>query len=154
KEPFDCLIVDLQMPGLGGIEVIEKAKAMYPDIEAIVMTGRPSQDTAIAAVKHQVFDYLTKPSRLADIAVLLGRVAERRNTKKKPAALQHRVRRAEGDNLLIGDAPAMQAVRRLIDKVAPTDSSVMIRGETGCGKELVAKAVHGQSRRADQAYVA
>src|SRR5690606_4883439 len=67
KESFDCMIVDLQMPGLGGIEVIEKAKALYPDIEAIVMTGRPSQDTAIAAVKHQVFDYLTKPSRLADI---------------------------------------------------------------------------------------
>lgn len=154
KEPFDCMIVDLQMPGLGGIEVIEKAKALYPDIEAIVMTGRPSQDTAIAAVKQQVFDYLTKPSRLADIAVLLGRVAERRNTKRKLAALQHRVRRAEGDNDLIGEAPAMQAVRQLIDRVAPTDSSVMIRGETGCGKELVAKAVHHQSRRADQAFVA
>jgi DNA-binding NtrC family response regulator len=154
KESFDCLIVDLQMPGLGGIEVIEKAKSLYPDIEAIVMTGRPSQDTAIAAVKHQVFDYLTKPSRLADIAVLLGRVAERRNTKRQLAALQHRVRRAEGDNELIGQAPGMEAVRKLIAKVAPTDSSVMIRGETGCGKELVAKAVHNQSRRSDQAFVA
>jgi DNA-binding NtrC family response regulator len=154
KEPFDCLLVDLQMPGLGGIEVIEKAKSLYPDIEAIVMTGRPSKDTAIAAVKNQVFDYLTKPSRLADIAVLLGRVAERRNTKRQLAALQHRVRRAEGDNQLVGEAPGMLAVRKLIDKVAPTDSSVMIRGETGCGKELVAKAVHNQSRRAEQAYVA
>jgi len=154
KEPFDCLIVDLQMPGMGGIEVIERAKAMYPEIEAIVMTGRPSQDTAIAAVRNQAFDYLTKPSRLADIALLLGRVAERRNTKRQLAALRHRVKRAEGDTRLVGDAPAMQTVRKLIDKVAPTDSSVMIRGETGCGKELVAKAVHEQSRRAGQAYVA
>lgn len=154
KEPFDCLIVDLHMPGLGGIEVIEKAKSLHPDIEAIVMTGKPSQDTAIAAVKHQVFDYLTKPSRLADIAVLLGRVAEHRSVKKKLAALKHRVKVAEGDNQLIGEAPSMQAVRRLIEKVAPVDSTVMIRGETGCGKELVAKAVHNQSRRADQAFVA
>ncbi len=154
KEPFDCLLVDLQMPGMSGLEVIEKAKSLYPDIEAIVMTGRPSQETAIAAVKHQVFDYLTKPSRLADIAMLLGRVAERRNNRKQLAALQHRVRRAEGDSQLIGDAPAMHAVRRLITRVAPTDSSVLIRGETGCGKELVAKAVHEQSLRSEQPYVA
>lgn len=154
KEPFDCLIVDLQMPGMGGIEVIEQAKKLHPEIEAIVMTGRPSQDTAIAAVRFQVFDYLTKPSRLSDIATLLGRVAERRNTKRQLAALKHRVRRAEGDTRLVGDAPSMLMVRKLIEKVAPTDSSVMIRGETGCGKELVAKAVHEQSRRADKAFVA
>lgn len=154
KEPFDCLLVDLNMPGLNGIEVIEKAKSLYPDIEAIIMTGNPSQATAIAALRNQVFDYLTKPSRLADIAVILGRVAERRNTKKQMTALQLRVRRAEGDNQLIGTHPSMQTVKRLIERVAPTDSSVLIRGETGCGKELVAKAVHEHSRRADQAYVA
>jgi DNA-binding NtrC family response regulator len=154
KEPFDCLLVDLNMPGMNGIEVIEKAKSLYPDIEAIIMTGNPSQATAIAALRNQVFDYLTKPSRLADIAVILGRVAERRNTKKQMMALQLRVRRAEGDNQLIGSHPSMQTVKRLINRVAPTDSSVLIRGETGCGKELVAKAVHEHSRRADQAYVA
>lgn len=154
KEPYDCLLVDLQMPGMTGIEVIERAKSMYPDIEAIVMTGRPSQDTAIAALRNQAFDYLTKPSRLADIALVLGRVAERRNLKRQLAALQHRIRRAEGDNRLVGSAPGMRLVRELIAKVAPTDSSVMIRGETGCGKELVAQAVHDQSRRAGQAFVA
>ncbi len=154
KEPFDCLIVDLHMPGMDGIEVIGRAKEMYPEIEAIVMTGNPSQETAIAAVRHQVFEYLTKPSRLSEIANLLGRVSERRQTKRQLAALQHRVRRAEGDTRLIGEAPAMQTVRTLIEKVAPTDSSVMIRGETGCGKELVAKAVHEQSRRAAEAFVA
>lgn len=154
KEPFDCLLVDLNMPGMNGMEVIERAKQMYPDIEAIVMTGKPSQETAIAAIKYQVFDYLTKPSRLADIALLLGRVAERRKANRQLAALRHRVRRAEGDSRLVGDAPAMQTVRQLIAKVAPADSTVLIRGETGCGKELVAKAVHEQSARANQAFVA
>jgi DNA-binding NtrC family response regulator len=154
KEPFDCLLVDLNMPGMGGLEVIEKAKSLYPDIEAIIMTGKPTQDTAIAAVKFQVFDYLMKPSRLADIAVILGRVAERRHLNKQLAALQHRVRRAEGDSNLVGEHASMQNVKRLVERVAPTDSTVLIRGETGCGKELVAKAVHQHSHRADQAYVA
>lgn len=154
KEPYDCLLVDLQMPGMGGIAVIERAKAMYPDIQAIVMTGNPSQDTAIAALRNQVFDYLTKPTRLTEIAQRLGRVAERRNSLRQFAALRHRVQRAEGENRLVGDAPGMRLVRKLIDKVAPTDSSVLIRGETGCGKELVAQAVHNQSRRNGQAFVA
>lgn len=154
KEAFDCLLVDLNMPGMNGIEVIEKAKAMYPDIEAIIMTGKPTQDTAIAAVKFQVFDYLTKPSRLADIAIILGRVAERRNLNKQLKALQHRVRRAEGDSQLIGNHSTMQNVKRLVERVAPTDSSVLIRGETGSGKELVAKAVHQHSHRSDKQYIA
>ncbi|MGV3483263.1 MAG: sigma-54-dependent transcriptional regulator [Planctomycetaceae bacterium] len=154
KEAFDCLLVDLNMPGMNGIEVIEKARELYPDIEAVIMTGKPTTDTAIAAVKHRVFDYLMKPSRLADIAVILGRVAERRNLIKQMSALQHRVRRAEGDNQLIGDHPSMQQVKRLVERVAPTGSSVLIRGETGCGKELVAQAVHRHSPRADKAYVA
>jgi len=154
KESFDCLLVDLNMPGTDGLQVIEKAKQLYPDVEAIIMTGRPSTETAIAAVKVQVFDYLTKPTRLADIAVILGRVAERRASKKQVTALQHRVRRAEGDNQLIGTHPSMDRVRKLVERVAPTESSVLIRGETGCGKELVAKSVHHHSRRGDKAYVA
>ncbi|TWT49662.1 Transcriptional regulatory protein ZraR [Rubripirellula amarantea] len=153
KESFDCMIVDLDMPGMNGIEVIEKARSLRPEIEAVVMTGKPSQETAIAALRHQAFDYLTKPSRLADIAGLLGRVAERRQSKRKLAALSHRVKAAEGGSTLVGSGKAMNAVKNLISKVAPTDSSVLIRGETGCGKELVARAIHDASLRADQPLV-
>ena len=64
KEPFDCLLVDLDMPGLSGLEVISKARELRPEIEAVVMTGKPSQETAIKALRYQVFDYLTKPARL------------------------------------------------------------------------------------------
>ncbi len=154
KEPFDCLIVDLDMPGKNGMEVIARAREIRPEVEAVVMTGNPSQETAIAALRQQAFDYLTKPCRLAEIAGLLGRVAERRQMKRQFAALQHRLRLAEGDSQLVGTGPAMDSVRRLIVKVAPTDSTVLIRGETGCGKELVARAVHESSLHADKPLVA
>ena len=154
KEPFDCLLVDLDMPGMHGIDVIEKARQLRPEIEAVVMTGKPSQETAIAALRNQVFDYLTKPCRLANIAGLLGRVNERRHTKRQLAALTHRLRRAEGDSQLVGSGKAMEAVKQLVAKVAPTESTVLIRGETGCGKELVARAVHDASLRADEPLVA
>tara|TARA_R110002049_G_scaffold309268_1_gene519520 strand:+ start:28697 stop:30079 length:1383 start_codon:yes stop_codon:yes gene_type:complete len=153
KEPFDCLIVDLDMPGMNGIDVIGKARELRPEIEAVVMTGKPSQETAIAALRHQAFEYLTKPCRLASIAGMLGRVAERRQSKRQLTALQHRLRQVEGETRLVGDAPAMEDVKKLISKVAPTDSAVLIRGETGCGKELVARAVHDSSLRAAEPLV-
>lgn len=154
KESFDCLLVDLDMPGMNGMDVIAKARELHPDIEAVIMTGKPSQETAIKAVRHQVFDYLTKPCRLADLAGLLGRVQERRQSKRQLTALQHRVRRAEGATKLVGNGKAMQAVKQLIARVAPTDSTVLIRGETGCGKELVARSLHESSLRYDQPLVA
>lgn len=153
KQSFDCLLVDLDMPGLNGIEVIERAVNLRPEIEAVVMTGKPSQETAIAALRHDAFDYLTKPCRLADIAGLLGRVKERRASKRQLAALQQRLRHAQGDAKLVGTGKPMQDVKNLIAKVAPTESSVLVRGETGCGKELVARAIHDSSLRADQPLV-
>ncbi len=154
KEPFDCLIVDLDMPGMNGIEVVAKAREIRPEVEAIIYTGKPSQESAIDALRQQAFEYLTKPCRLAELAETLGRVDERRHYKKLLAALRHRLERIEGDSELIGDSESMQKVKNLIERVAPTDSTVMIRGETGCGKELVARAVHQASLRANSPLVA
>lgn len=154
KESFDCLIVDIDMPGMNGIEVIERARELRPEIEMVVMTGKPSQDTAIRALRQGAFDYLTKPCPLKDIARMLERVAERRDTKRQLAALQHRLHRAEGDSQLIGGGEAMGVVRKLIARVGPTESTVLIRGETGCGKELVARALQQASLRAEMPMVA
>lgn len=154
KQAYDCIIVDLNMPGMNGIEVLQRTKELQPQCEAIVLTGKTTVESAIIAVKCGAFDYLTKPSRLADLATLLGRVAERRQISKQMSALQLRLRRAEGDPQLIGKHPSMQQVSNLIAKVSPTESTVLIRGETGCGKELVARAVHDQSRRAGESFVA
>jgi DNA-binding NtrC family response regulator len=153
-ESFDCLLVDLDMPGLNGIEVIAKAKEMSPDIEAVVLTGKSSLDTAIAALRHGAFDYLTKPCKLVEIEALLNRVLEKRQLTQKYRALKRRLERIEGAPRLVGRSAGMDKVRTLINKVAPTHSTVLILGETGTGKELVARAVHEQSPRAEMPFVA
>ncbi|MBX7168341.1 MAG: sigma-54 dependent transcriptional regulator [Pirellulales bacterium] len=151
---FDCLLVDLDMPGANGIEVITKAKEAQPEIEAVVLTGKSSLDTAVAALRQGAFDYLTKPCRLVEIESLLKRVCDKRELTNKCRALKRQVERISGRSELIGGSRAMQQVRELIAKVAPTASTVLVRGETGTGKELVARAVHDQSPRAEAPYVA
>ncbi len=154
KENFDCILVDLDMPGLNGIEVIAKAKELSPDTEAVVLTGKSSLETAIAALRHGAFDYLTKPCKLVEIEAMLNRVQEKRHLKQKYRALKRQLERIEGSPKLVGESSSMKKVRSLIDKVAPTGSSVLILGETGTGKELVARAVHDQSTRAEMPFVA
>ena len=154
RNTYDCLLVDLDMPGMGGIDVIGKAKEMSPDTDAIVMTGKSSLESAVAALRHGVFDYITKPCTLVDLERLLQRVAEKRELMNKYRALKRQLEQIEGDSRLIGDSRAMQQVRDLIAKVAPTNSTVLILGETGTGKELVARALHDQSLRSDMPFVA
>jgi DNA-binding NtrC family response regulator len=153
RNTYDCILVDLDMPGLGGIDVIAKAKELSPDTEAIVLTGKSSFETAIAALRHGTFDYLTKPCRLVELQAVLKRVAEKRELTNKYRAVKQRLERLEGTSQLIGDSAGMNTVRQLIRKVAPTDSSVLILGETGTGKELVARALHDQSLRAGMPFV-
>jgi DNA-binding NtrC family response regulator len=154
RNVYDCIVVDLDMPGLNGIQVIARAKAMSPDTEAVVLTGKSSLETAVAALRHGAFDYLTKPCKLADLEKLLVKVAEKRELTNKYRALKQRLERLEGSPQLIGHSTGMHSVRALIAKVAPTDSTVLVLGETGTGKELVARGVHDQSLRADMPLVA
>lgn len=153
RNTYDCILVDLDMPGLNGIEVIARAKQLSPDTEAVVLTGKSSLETAVAALRHGAFDYLTKPCKLVDLKSMLRRVAEKRELTYKYRALQQRLKRVEGSVNLIGDSEPMRQVNRLVAKVAPTESSVLILGETGTGKELVARAVHEQSTRAEMPLV-
>ncbi|MEO2047920.1 MAG: sigma-54 dependent transcriptional regulator [Pirellulales bacterium] len=154
KNTYDCIIVDLDMPGLDGIGVMAKARELSPETEAVVLTGKSSMETAVAALRHGAFDYLTKPCKLIEIEALLKRVAEKRQLKKQLSALQHQVQRLQGAPQLIGESLAMQKVRLLIRKVAPTHSTVLILGETGTGKELVARSLHEQSEHAEMPFVA
>lgn len=153
ESAYDCLLVDLDMPGMNGIEVIEVCKQLSPTTEAIVLTGKGSTESAIAALRLGAFDYLQKPCRLVELRSLFQRVAARRTLNHQIQALKMRLERAEGQPMMIGSHPRMQRVKALIEKVAPTPSTVLIVGETGTGKELAARAVHEQSDRAKRPFV-
>jgi DNA-binding NtrC family response regulator len=153
KGSYDAALLDMRMPGLTGIEVLGKIRQISPDTQVIILTGHATVDTAVQALRLGAFDYLTKPCKWAELEVILKRVAERRDMANKASALETRLKAAEGSPTLIGETPAMLAVRRLIDTIAPTDASVMILGETGTGKELIARSLHDKSRRASQTFI-
>jgi DNA-binding NtrC family response regulator len=150
---YDAALLDMRMPGMTGIEVLNQIRQISPETQVIILTGHATVDTAVQALRLGAFDYLTKPCKWAELEAILNRIAERRDLSNKTAALETRLKAAEGSPLLIGETSAMQQVRRLIETIAPTDASVMILGETGTGKELVARSLHEKSRRADRAFI-
>ena len=154
KNAFDCLLVDLDLPGLNGIDVIAKAKAIAPTTEAIVLTGKGSTESAIAALRLGAFDYLVKPCRLVELKSLLQKVATRLELNNRIYALERQLQSEQGEPQMVGNDRSMQRVKALLKKVAPTNSTVLIHGETGTGKELAARMVHNLSLRHDQNFVA
>jgi len=153
KGSYDVALLDLRMPGLTGIEVLGKIRQLSPETQVVILTGHATVDTAVQALRLGAFDYLTKPCKWAELEVILNRVAERRDLSNKATALETRLKAAEGTPTLIGETPSMLSVRRLIETIAPTDASVMILGETGTGKELIARNLHDKSRRATHSFI-
>ncbi|MEK6239675.1 MAG: sigma-54 dependent transcriptional regulator, partial [Planctomycetales bacterium] len=154
RNAYDAVLVDLDMPGLSGMEVVERVRESSPETETVILTGKGSMESAVAALRLGAFDYLTKPCKLSELDSLLQKIADKRELTNQCRALKKRLDQLEGGSNLIGNSPPMQQVRKLIGRVAPTESTVLVRGETGTGKELVARALHDQSSRADRPYVA
>jgi DNA-binding NtrC family response regulator len=154
QHTFDAALVDLRMPGLSGWDVIDHIKKVSPETEVVISTGHGDMEAAIQAVRRGAYDFLPKPCKLYEIAAVLKRIAEKRTLTNKTIALETRLRAVEGSHDLIGRTSGMLKVKALVDRIAPTDSSVLILGETGTGKELVARRIHDVSRRAQMPFVA
>ena len=154
KNSYHAAIVDLRMPGLSGWDVIDHLKKVSPETEVIISTGHGAMEDAIQAVRRGAYDFLQKPCKLFEIANVLKRVAEKLSLTNKTIALESRLKAVEGGSNLVGSTAAMKRVQQLIEKIAPTDSTVMILGETGTGKELVARRIHDLSPRASNPFVA
>ncbi len=155
KEPIDVALIDLMMPNIDGIELMEKTRAERLEVEVIIMTAFGDVETAVKAVRAGAYHFLTKPFRSNDEVVLtVTKAAERRRLVDRAMLLERRLEQMEKFGELIGNSPKMQDVYRLALGVAPTSSTVLILGESGTGKELTARAIHQHSPRADGPFVA
>jgi two-component system response regulator HydG len=150
----DLLITDLRMPGLDGLALLEAARAQVPDLPVIVMTAYGAVDSAIESIRKGAFHYLTKPFKLEELLVFVERALADRALRREAAQLKRELRARFSLHELIGASAAMQRVFAVIERVAPTDVSILITGETGTGKTAVARAIHHESARAAGPFVA
>ena len=149
-EPFDLVITDLKMPGVGGLELLAFVRQNHPGLPIIIITAHGTVDSAVEALKLGAYDYITKPFDLIELRAaiekaLLTERARRRNVQEDP--------QAKGKFDLIGITPSMQRVYSLVEKVADSPTTVLLIGESGTGKELVARALHAQSGRRDKPFI-
>jgi two-component system, NtrC family, response regulator HydG len=149
----DVLLTDLKMPGLDGIELLRKARELYPDLVVILMTAFAGVETAVQAMREGAEDYLTKPVQIDELVLVVDRALERQKLRKETLELRARLKERLRFDKIIGTSTAMQAVFKTIEQVAPSRASVLITGESGTGKELVAEAIHQNSPRAQAPFV-
>jgi DNA-binding NtrC family response regulator len=153
---FDILLTDLMMPETDGIQLLKQAMAIDPNLVGIIMTGQGSIQTAVEAMKAGAFDYILKPFRLQQVLPVLDRAAEVRRLRLENVRLKRVVQELTYESPryhIVGGSPAIARVLKLIEKVAATDATVLVRGPSGAGKELVARALHGNSPRRDKPLV-
>ncbi|MEJ2199473.1 MAG: sigma-54 dependent transcriptional regulator [Desulfuromonadaceae bacterium] len=154
QKGFDLVITDLKMPGMGGMEVLKAISILQPDIPIILITGYSTVETAVEAMKRGAVDYIAKPFSPTDIAEKVRQALEKKAVVFEDLCLKKELRDHHGFDQFIGDSPEMQKVYRRVIQVAPTDSTVLVSGESGTGKELVARAIHRNSLRRENPFVA
>ncbi len=155
QEDFDVAMLDIKMPDLSGIELLNAVKHRRPEVEVVMMTGHATVETALAAMKAGAYDYLTKPfDDVERVAHVVARAAERKRLCDRNRELETRLEALEGTQGLVGNSGAMRDVVRMIDAVAYSAATVLVNGESGTGKELVARALHARSPRRAQPFVA
>jgi DNA-binding NtrC family response regulator len=154
KEEFDLVMTDLRMKLVDGMQVLERTKELHPDTEVIMITGYATVSSAVEAMQRGAYHYVAKPYKIDEVRIIVRQALEKRALKKEVSALRQQVASQKEFPLLIGNTPKMEALKNTIAQIAPTDSTVLILGETGTGKELVAKTIHHLSPRAAKRFLA
>jgi DNA-binding NtrC family response regulator len=153
RRDFDVAVFDMMMPGMNGLELLEKFRSQHPECEVIVLTGRGTIESAVQAMKLGAFDYLTKPFSLKELEATILKAYEKHCLRKENLQLKALLARSAPQQEMIGASSAMREVYRLIERAGPSGKAILIQGESGTGKELVARALHRCSHRADKPMV-
>ncbi|HQP38828.1 MAG TPA: sigma-54 dependent transcriptional regulator, partial [Polyangiaceae bacterium] len=148
SQDYDVVVTDLNMRGMNGVELCDRIVRNRPDIPVIVVTGFGSLETAIATLRAGAFDFLTKPFDMEELSIAVERAIQHKELRAEVKRLREAVLPDRGHGEMLGTSAAMRAVHELVDRVAPTEATILITGETGTGKELVARAIHDRSLRA------
>ncbi|MBN2281763.1 MAG: sigma-54-dependent Fis family transcriptional regulator [Candidatus Marinimicrobia bacterium] len=150
KQSVDLIFLDVKLPGISGLDVLDEVREDYPETDVIVISGHGGIQTAVTAVKNGAFDFMEKPLSLPKISIAVRNIEAKRK-------MENQVRSVTEEwslkNHLVGDSPQINHVREMINRIGPTDSRVLITGESGTGKELVAHALHKISPRYDEAFI-
>lgn len=153
RENFDIVLLDIVLPDIDGIEILKNLKRIYQDTQIIMMTGNATIENAIASMKLGAYDYLIKPFDLEELIILVERAGELTQLKRESEIFKRELDKQKKYTEIVGNSSHINEIMGLIEKVAPTNSTVLITGETGTGKELVAKAIHQKSPRMDKPFV-
>ena len=153
NQEYDVLLLDLNMPGLGGMDVLKKIKALELTTEVVILTGNATISTAVEAMKLGAYDFLTKPFKMAELKAVLEKAYEKKGLSRENLVLKTEIKRESESQKIITQSPLMFEIFEHVKKVALSPFPVLISGESGTGKELVARAIHYGSERADRPFV-
>jgi two-component system response regulator AtoC len=153
-QPFDVVLCDLRMPGIDGLELLPQLARRLPGATIVLMSAYGTADLAIEAMKRGAYDYLAKPFAPSELLLTLRKARERERMRRTNQLLRRDVQRAIGDRPIVAASPGMIAVLELLERAAEFKSTVLLTGESGTGKEVLARAIHAQSPRRDEAFVA
>ena len=151
---WSILLVDLKMPGMDGLQVLEEAKRLQPDISAVIMTAYATVDTAVTAMKIGAYDYLVKPFDPEELSALVQRIVSQRALVRENESLRRALKLEYGFHDLVSKSPSMQRVFDLARVAARSASTILVLGESGSGKEVLARAIHAESPRVGGPFVA
>jgi DNA-binding NtrC family response regulator len=151
---FDLAIVDLKMPGMNGLEMLQAARRLHPELVVIIFTAYATIETAVEAIKLGAFNYVTKPFKASELVATVEKGLMRVNLGRQSARLRQETAGASPCESMIWQSPAMEATLNTLGKVAVSDANVLITGESGTGKELAARCIHSRSKRANEPFVA